>query len=191
MARFVFFFVAHSPLRSAARKPHLRCGYMHPFRVHVYTRMRGALSARTILTRSHVCAGVSVRLCFFVTSLCFGRYASGACFSLRAHSPDACTRIVHVRAGACMKIFEAHSPHLFFNPSGLLFELLQKQYFFEICQNSPPKFKIRGIWPKSPSGRLSHTRHSRAHNRCTYVQACICKRTQPRDVCVCGQSQRI
>ena len=50
-------------------------------RVHVYTRMRGALSASTILTRSHVCAGVSVRLCFFVTSLCFGRYASGAWIS--------------------------------------------------------------------------------------------------------------
>ena len=41
---------------------HRRCILM----ARVVFLFRGALSARTILTRSHVCAGVSVRLCFFV-----------------------------------------------------------------------------------------------------------------------------
>ena len=94
-------------------------------------RMRGALSARTILTRSHVCAGVSVRFffrsalsarSFFVTSLRFGRYASGACVCVHTcgvrefHAPGGCIcdlLRVHVHV-IVLRVrdffFEAHSP---------------------------------------------------------------------------------
>ena len=63
-------------------------------------RMRGALSARTILTRSHVCAGVSVRLCFRDLALLRSWHPKGACMffscTLRVrgfHAPAGCIRM--------------------------------------------------------------------------------------------------
>ena len=65
-------------------------------------RMRGALSARTILTRSHVCAGVSVRLCFRDLALLRSWHPSGACMFFRA--PFGCVDFMHpAGAYACVR----------------------------------------------------------------------------------------
>jgi len=163
--------------------------------VHVYTRMRGALSARTILTRSHVCAGVSVRLCFS-----WPRFASvvvhfRACGRTLRHV-HTCTCVRRVRACFSQRALR-FAPRLILTlrawPSACS---KIKCYFREILPKISQKFpKLRKFGQNcqnSTFGRVSHTRNSRAHNTmymCAsmHVQAC----TQPRDVCGCGQNQRI
>ena len=127
MARFLFLFRSalsaslrgslKTSLRSVALNARacVRCACMCALRVHVCA----------ILTRSRARAGVSVRLFLRgVTSLRFGRYASGA---LRVHG-----------------FFAAHSPlrsAAHFNPSGLAFASLRPASKIKIlfvaktCQN--------------------------------------------------------
>ena len=105
---------------------------MHPSGACIHVRVRVHVCA--ILTRSRARAGVSVRLLFActlrvrgVTSLRFGRYASGACVCVHTcgvrefHAPSGCIcdraaralrTCVHVSApcGCVISFFEAHSP---------------------------------------------------------------------------------
>ena len=143
--------------------------------------MRGAL-------RSHDFDTITcVRRCeravmFFVTSLCFGRYASGAFFvehsphrkfwkftGMWAHSPARAHVCGHVCAGCVHVFFAARSPlrsAAHFNPSGLAFGLLKNKMlvFREILKNLLQNGKFRRFPKNPPSARISHTRHSRAHN---------------------------
>ena len=126
-------------------------------------RMRGALSARTILTRSHVCAGVSVRLCFS-----WPRFASVV--TLRVHFSWRTLRfaprlILTLRAwpSACSKN--------------------KMLVFREILKNLLQNGKFRRFPKNPPSARLSHTRHSRAqHDVHVYKHACASMHTDTRRV---------
>ena len=129
MARFVFLFVAHSPLRSAARKPHRRCGCA-PFGCTFNARrVRTCVRNFDTITCTCRCERAVIFACTLrvrgVTEAKRGRYASGACVCVHTagvrefHAPRGCICDRAARACACAcectlrvrdLFFEAHSP---------------------------------------------------------------------------------
>ena len=130
-------------------------------------RMRGALSARTILTRSHVCAGLSVRLCFSCTLRVRGFHAPfgcNTCTCMCAHSPartfvvctlsgtHMCERVhVHVSAPCgCVISFSKRTlhfaPRLVKPPEG--WGPLRSQNSFYSCTSRASKFPTCRLGPK-------------------------------------------
>ena len=73
---FFFFFVAHSPLRSAARKPHPSGADVHPKGAHL-------MRVCAILTRSRARAGLIVRLFFAWRDLASLRSLRFGCMCVR------------------------------------------------------------------------------------------------------------